>query len=103
MGQRRMSGVAQSRAALFSVNLPPARGVTRRACAVVARKRKECSIERGLLAEPLPTRLTGANDELAETPKGERDQSMPGLHPKLDAAVRRLGVGQGAHGEGWIT
>ena len=65
--------------------------------------RKECSIERSLLAELLPTRLTGANDELAETPKGERDHSMPGCHPKLGAAARRLGVGQGAYGEGLIA
>jgi len=31
MGQRRKPRVAQSRAALFSVTVPPARGVTRRA------------------------------------------------------------------------
>src|SRR5215210_5807855 len=72
-------------------------------CAVVARRRKECSEERSLLAELLPTRLTGAGDEPAETPKGERDQSMPGHHPKPGAAAGRLGAGQGAYGEGWIA
>ena len=81
-----------------------ARGaVTRRACAVVARRRKECSKGRSLLAELLPTQLTGAGYELAETPKGERKHSMPGYHPKLGAAARRLGVGQGVHGESWIA
>ena len=73
------------------------------ACAVVARRRKECSKERSLLAELLPTRLTGADDESAETPKGERKQSMPGYHPKLGAAAWRLGAGQGVHGESWIA
>src|SRR3954462_9124621 len=36
------------------------------ACAVVARRRRECSEERSLLAQLLPTRLTGADDESAE-------------------------------------
>src|SRR3954471_13109440 len=72
-------------------------------CAVVARRRKECSEERSLLAELLPTRLTGAGDEPAETPKGERDQSMPGHHPKPGAAAGQLSAGQGAYGEGWIA
>src|SRR3546814_5921565 len=35
-------------------------------------------------------RLTGAGDEPAETPKGERDQSMSGNGSKLGAAVRWL-------------
>src|SRR4051812_33087483 len=77
--------------------------VVARRRAVVARRRKECSEERSLLAELLPTRLTGAGDEPAETPKGERDQSMPGHHPKPGAAAGRLGAGQGAYGEGWIA
>ena len=77
--------------------------VLRKGCAAVARRRKECSKERSLLAELLPTRLTGAGDEPAETPKGERDQSMPGHHPKPGAAAGRLGAGQGAYGEGWIA
>jgi hypothetical protein len=64
---------------------------------------KECSQERSLLAELLPIRLTGADDKSAEIPKGKRDQSMPGYHPKLGAAARWLGVGQGVHGEGWIA
>jgi hypothetical protein len=52
-----------------------------------------------LLAELLPTRLTGADDESAETSKGERDQSMSGHHPKPGAATWWPGNGQGARGE----
>ncbi|WP_137113860.1 hypothetical protein [Mesorhizobium sp. GR13] len=64
---------------------------------------KECLKERSLLAQLLPDRLTGASDELAETPKGERKHSMSVKKPKSDAAVGWLDCRQDAHGESLIA
>ena len=76
------------------------------ACAVVARRRKECSKERSLLAELLPTRLTGAGDEPGWNPCGKGNGTRACWDITRSWRQRGSGgwvLGKVCMAEGWIA